>query len=337
MSKPNTRRPLLFAALAIVLAFAGAANAGLLRNLLQTATQTVSNLLQGTTQTVQTTTQATAQTLQTTTAGLQTTTQNLLQTTVGTVGNLLSVLTSVTGKTATAVISLVNQPLAGVTLNFDETSGLTPSSLGVRAQLLDLGALLNRLPDINLLRLDQALPLLVSIEPPASGGLQFQRTVEVEVHTHLLAYTPGSRYRLFKSPHGGEFRDITTEIAPGSVRARGRCGGFSEFVVLQDLRPTRSVIAEKVDWLETRIATLPESERTAYAAHLYAAESAVAAGNFAVAIAELDALRARASTQAGAQLTQTWSAGGANNEAGDLIAGADTLKFSIAFLRDYGD
>ena len=336
MSKPNTRRLLLLAALAIVLA-AGAANASLLRGLLQTATQTVSNLLQGTTQTVQTTTQATTQTLQTTTAALQTTTQNLLQTTGNTVGNLLSVLTSVTGKTATAVIGLLGQPLADVTLNFDEPTGLTPSSLGVRARLLDLGALLNRLPSLNLIRLDQALPLLVTVEPPASGGRQFQRTVEVEVHTHLLTYTPGSRYRLFKAPQGGEFRDITTEIAPGSVRARGRCGGFSEFVVVEDLRPTRSVIAEKVDWLEARIATLPQSERVAYAAHLYAAEGAVAAGNYAAAIAELDALRARASTQAGTQLTETWAAGGANNEAGDLISGADTLKFSIAYLRDYGD
>ena len=251
----------------------------------------------------------------------------------------LPVQVDTSGNTATVEIGGLVQPLAELILTFDDASGLSAASLGVSAQLVSLNdpALLARLPDLSQTQLESALPLLITVEPPAAGGLSFRRTVRVELHTHALPYTVGSSLRLLKAPLDGAFRDITDEIAPGSVRARGTTGGFSQFLVLTDVRETDVVIAQKVSWLRERIAALPASERNAFAAQLDAAESAVASERYADAIAALDAIRAHASARAGHGLTEEWRATrDVDNQAGEIIAGAATLKYSVAYLRDYG-
>lgn len=251
----------------------------------------------------------------------------------------LPVAVEVNGKVATVRVGSAASPLADLTLTFDEPRGLTPASLGVSAQLVNLAnpALLARLPNAQLQQLDAAFPLLVTIEPPATGGLSFDRTVRVEVHTHALAYSVGSSYRLFKAPLNGQFRDITDEVAPGSVRARGTTSGFSQFLVLTDLRESDAVVAEKFAALNATLATLPVGERPALQASLDAAESAVAGEDFVAAGNHLDAFRAQVAARAGKGIDQEWRAGGAlANPAGSLLAGAASLKFSIAYLRDYG-
>jgi hypothetical protein len=251
----------------------------------------------------------------------------------------LPVTTSVSGETATIVVGSPTNPVADLTLTFDDATGLSAASLGVQAQLVNLNdpALLSRLPG-TLSQPDSLFPLLVTIEPPSNGGLSFARTVRVEVHTHALVYSAGSSYRLFKAPIGGTFRDITDEVAPGSVRARGTTGGFSQFLVVADLRETRSVVAAKFAALRSRVDTLPAAEQPAFNALLDSAQAAVASGAYADAIAAIDTLRARAAERAGTQLTQTWRAThDGDNQAGDLMAGAATLRFSVGYLRDYGD
>jgi hypothetical protein len=251
----------------------------------------------------------------------------------------LPVQVNISGNTATAQIGGPGLQITDLTLTFDDASGLSASSLGLNAELVSLSnpSLLSRLPDLQLTQLDSALPLLITVEPPAAAGLSFKRTVRVEVHTHVLTYAAGSSYRLFKAPLGGAFRDITDEIAPGSVRARGTTGGFSQFLVLVDLRDTGTVVAQKFAWLRAHVTTLPAGLRAPYDAGLDAAEAAVGSGDYADAITGLDTLRADAAAQAGNGLAEQWQAGGgAVNEAGELIAGLSTLKYSIAYLRDYG-
>src|SRR5688572_9409898 len=113
----------------------------------------------------------------------------------------LPVTVNASGNTATIVVGDPAQPVADLTLTFDDASGLQASSLGVSAQLVSLtdSALLARLPSLGLTPLDPAFPLLITIEPPALGGLSFRRGVRVEVHTHALSYSTGSSYRLFKA------------------------------------------------------------------------------------------------------------------------------------------
>lgn len=257
----------------------------------------------------------------------------------GAAAQSLPVQLGTSGNTATANIELLGQTLADVTLTFDQATGLSPASLGLSAELVSLSdpVLLARLPSQALTQLDSALPLLITIEPPAAGGLSFDRTVRVEVHTHALAYTAGSSFRLFKAQLGGPFRDITDEIAPGSVRARGTTGGFSQFLVLADVRESDTVVAQKLAWLRTRIDALPATQSAVLGSHLDSAEAAVAAANYSNAIAALDLIRAEASARAGDGLSQQWRATrDLDNQAGELIAGAATAAFSVAYLRDYG-
>jgi hypothetical protein len=252
----------------------------------------------------------------------------------------LPVNVQASGNTATIeVTTALGQPLADLTLSFDDANGLSPAALGVSARLVNIAdpALLARLPNPSLTALDASLPLLVTIEPPATGGLSFAKSVRVEVHTHALAYETGSAYRLFKAQLGGQFRDITDEVAPGSVRARGTTGGFSEFLVLADLRETGQVVAQKIAWLRGRIDLLPSSEQGAFDAYLDSAESALARGDYSNAIAAIDMIRSRAAARAGSHLADQWRATrDVDNHAGELIAGAATLKYSVAYLRDYG-
>ena len=251
----------------------------------------------------------------------------------------LPVSVTVVGNVATAQIGSPANPIAELTLSFDDASGLTPASLGIRASTVDITdpSLLSRLPDLRLVRPESALPLLVTIEPPATGGLSFRRSGRFELHTHALAYSLGSNFRVFKAPIGGQFHDTTEEIAQGSVRARSRYGGFSQFIIATDLRETGTVVAAKIASLRTRVASLPASEQPVFTAQLDTVESAVASQDYATALAAIDLISDRAQARAGNGLLDEWRATrDADNQAGELLAGAATLKFSVAYLRDYG-
>lgn len=247
---------------------------------------------------------------------------------------------SVAGDNAHAQISFGSAVVAELDLAFDDASNLTPGSLGISAQLLSpTDPLLRlRLPNLGLQTQLSALPLLITVEPPNADGLNFRNTARVEIHTHLLPYTAGTGLRLFKAPLGGTFRDITDEVAPGSVRTRGTTGGFSQFLLLVDLRQTSSVIDEKFAWTRSQLSSLPAATRNPLDLLLDDAQLAVNQSRFADAIATLDAFRAQVSAGAGSTVPNQWSTAQRNgNVAGELLGGASTLKFSIGFLRDYGN
>lgn len=246
---------------------------------------------------------------------------------------------SISGNTATAIVGSPVQPLAEVILEFENPVGLSASSLGISANLVSLTdpVLLARLPSAQLNQLSNAFPLLITVEPPLAGGLKF-RTVRVEVHTHALVYSLGSSYRLFKAPLNGAFQDITDEVAPGSVRARGTTGGFSQFLVLTDLRETETVVIDKLAALRAKVDTLPSGEQAGFDALLDAIEADVAAGHYVDAITGTTAVAQRARNRAAASaITGQWRATrDVTNQAGDLISAAATLGFSIAYQRDFG-
>lgn len=251
----------------------------------------------------------------------------------------LPVRVSVSGNHATASIGLPHSPAAEFSIAFDDATGLTAASLGLSARTVSLGdaALLARLPDADLTQLSASFPVLISVAPPSNGGLSFNRTWNAEIHTHLLPYTAGSLLRVFKAEPGGVFRDITHDIQPGSVRARSSGGHFSEFLILTDLRSTASVIDGKFSHLRDFIAPLDAADRDVLDALADGAELAVAEERFADAIAQLDQLRAEVSARAGSSIDQQWRAQrDLVNAAGELLATANSLKFSIGFLRDYG-
>lgn len=251
----------------------------------------------------------------------------------------LPVNVTASGNHAHILIGPGTQPLAEVSLDFQDATGLSPASLGVSAQqvsLTDLN-LLARLPDASLTTLPGALPLLVTIEPPANGGLSFRDTGRLEIHTHAIPYTLGSSFRVLKAPLGGAFRDVTDEIAQGSVRARTTYGGFSQFLIVVDLRTSGAVINEKIVWLQAKVATLPLAERGAFNAYLGQVQAGLANADYTAALDAIDNFRSRAQARSGQFLANEWRATrDVDNQAGELVAGANTLRFSVAYLRDFG-
>lgn len=255
------------------------------------------------------------------------------------VAQTLPISVGVSGNVATVAIGSGPVPMADVILTFDGAEGLTPEALGVSANLVEINAaaLLGRLPNPGQVKMSSNLPLMVTIEPPHTGGLVQRRVTHVEVHTHALAYTQGSTYRLFKAQLGGSFRDITGEVAPGSVRTRGTTPGWSQFIVVSDLRPTGNVISAKYSYLRTQLALLPALERAPLDVLLDESEDALAAGDFPTASARLESFRSRVSMRAGVAIPEVWKATrDVTNVAGELLAGADTLAFSLGYLRDFG-
>lgn len=252
----------------------------------------------------------------------------------------LPVQITIEGNTAVARVGAPGSPIAEVILDFEDVSGLTASSLGLTASLVNAldPTLLGRLPPNGMVQIPAAQPLLITIEPPATGGLSFRGTGRFELHTHALPYVLGSSLRVFKAPLNGVFRDTTEEIAQGSVRARSRYDGFSQFIIAADVRPTETVVLEKVAHLRARVDGLPFSERAGFGTLLDALEAAIADHQLSVAVSLSDDIAARARSRAAANaIGNQWRATrDFTNHAGGLIAGASTLKFSLAYLRDFG-
>ncbi|HEY1138738.1 MAG TPA: DUF6689 family protein [Lysobacter sp.] len=251
----------------------------------------------------------------------------------------LPVSVTAAGNHASIVIGASSNPTAEVSLDFQNASGLSPASLGASAQVVDVSdpVFLARLPGSTLTSLPSALPVMLTIEPPANGGLSFRGTGRMEIHTHALPYSVGSSFRVFKAPLGGPFYDVTDEIAQGSVRARTTYGGFSQFLILVDLRSTGTVIDEKIGSLRAQIAALPVNERGSLNTALNQAEAAIDAADYAEAIEAINDFRNRVQDRAGQFIANEWRATrDVENQAGQLVAGVNSLGFSVAYLRDFG-
>jgi hypothetical protein len=276
---------------------------------------------------------------------------------------------SIAGNQAIAQIALPEgnpSVTAQVTITFDTPVNLSADELNVSAELVDPNdaALKARLPGcllVDCVAVDPAFPLLVTVEPlavpwlfrsgfedtdSASGLLGFLNTYEIEIHTSNLDCSAAASgapclttaYRLFKAPVGGNFLDYTDAIDKGSVRARGRDGAFSQFLIAADTRPTLTVELDKALRLEARIlvATLDDLLSGDLVATLNAVQLAVLVQlDYATAIAQLDTLIATVQAHAGVDIANVWSADhGVVNDAGEILGLAQTLRYTLVRLQN---
>lgn len=225
-------------------------------------------------------------------------------------------------------------------LIFEDAVGLNLANLGISARIVNLYdlALLARMPLGSVI---SGLPVLLRIEPPASGGLAFSGIVTLEIHTNILHYTAGCPLRLFSASLGGPFRDITTAMGSGSYRVRGSSGGFSEFLILVDLRPVDQAITAKLNRLEQMLddytSSIPGSVYDDLEDRLEEIRADHAQGATADAIQGVDGFIAAVQQHAGTTIPNVWrSARDVQNVAGYLKAGAMTLRFSLALKNGSG-
>ncbi len=239
---------------------------------------------------------------------------------------------------------------ACVSIQFDSVVNLTPDSLGLTAQVIDPVTFVGLPANVSI---DPAFPVLISIEPPVAlfrngyesnqvgdGNLDFIKSYDLEIHTDNLACSGvNSLYRVFKAPHGSTtFADVTDNVFSGSVRARGRGGAFSQFVIAQD---NRSLLLDIVPTKLTNLTLdlgasgITGSLLTALTNLLTQLPADVAvgllSGNLSAAIGDLSEFIADVLTGAdNGEVADEWTAGGTlNNVAGDLVSLTQTLIFSL--------
>lgn len=242
----------------------------------------------------------------------------------------------VEGNAVEAKIRLPGGVGADLTVAFEEVVGLSPESLGLSARLLDnadLLALASRLPS-SLVSVPSGFPVLLTIEPPETGGLSFAGVATVELYTHALTFLPGCPFRLYAAPLGGSFHDITQSNSGGSYRVRGTKGEFSEFLIVADLRAAGDVVGEKFTRAEQKLAShaaaIPPTVYSDLVAILDAAETAYDSGDTVGAIAAVETFADTVESHSGSDVPDVWrSARDLTNAAGDLRAAAGTLRFSL--------
>lgn len=246
---------------------------------------------------------------------------------------------------------------AVVTIRFDQALGLSAGTLGISADLFDPNNPPGTLPAN--VSVDPAFPMVITVEPPvvlfangyeagqsADGNLAFFNTYELEVHTPDLACAAAtSSYRLYKAPHGSDvFADVTDDLFQGSVRARGRGGAFSRFIVVQDNRP-QSVLGVPVIALgKLTDLTLRLNVANILNPGLLASLLGTLTQVGADLVPFLDVSAALADLQifidgvvAGAQsgdIANEWKSDRSLiNDAGELLSLAQTLQFSLRLLQ----
>jgi hypothetical protein len=272
---------------------------------------------------------------------------------------LAQVVVTVNGNVAHADISLVSgaQTYDGeVLITFDTPTDLTPQSLNLTATVVNPTdpAIVNRLPAGT--GVDPAFPILITVEPTAfehifassmelnetgGGNLRFVNAYDFEIHTHELVFAPGTPYRVFKAPLAGAFFDITADVTNGSVRGRGRSGGFSQFLMVKDTRPETVLglpviaLGKLVD-LELRLvaAILGNVLRLELAGLLTNVQLALLSLNYAAAIVQIDLFILRVDQEAGTGIQNVWrSQRDLVNDAGDLDGLARSLRYSLVRLN----
>lgn len=269
------------------------------------------------------------------------------------------VVVTVDGNVAHADISLVsgiNTYEGEVTITFDSPVNLTAQSLNLTAQIVSPSDpnLVGRLPAGT--AVDPAFPILITVEPvtidrifasglqlneTGDGNLRFINAYDLEIHTHELVYVPATPYRVFKAPLTGAFFDVTADVTNGSVRGRGRSGGFSQFLLVKDTRPETVLglpvvaLGKLVD-LELRLvaAILTNALQLELGGLLTNVQLALLSLNYATAIVQIDLFILRVDEEAGTGIQNVWrSQRDLVNDAGDLDGLARSLRYSLVRLN----
>lgn len=245
---------------------------------------------------------------------------------------------TIDGNTASAEIALPGGIAADLTITFEQAVGLTAANLGLDAELVSPTSLnlLSRLP--RLASIPAGFPVLVTIEPPASGGLSFSGMATVGLYTHNLMYTAGTPLRLYSAPPGGTFRDVTDEVSSGSYRVRGAKGDFSEFLIVADVRGVDTAIGEKFgraqDLLDGHWTALDATLANQLDGHLGSARTAWLAGQTVSALSHVESFLKKLEKASSSEVPDVWrSARDLDNVEGLLRAAGETLHFSLTLKR----
>jgi hypothetical protein len=238
-------------------------------------------------------------------------------------------------KEVNATISVDSVYAATLRITFENVIGLTQDSIAITAVTVDpkSQALLQRIGNKNLFSIPALFPVMINVSPTPTSTLSFTGVVEIELSTSNLAFD--TKFRLMKSPNGGNFDDITNFAGIGSYRVRGTSGDFSDFLIVLDLRPNSQAIDSKFTKLQYALSTHASRIEPTMAQNLQnkldAAVASYQGGSKEQAIAHLQSFIDDITADGGQKIPNAYRANDLNtvNVAGDLRRHAATLIFSL--------
>lgn len=222
-------------------------------------------------------------------------------------------------------------------ITFKQAVGLNERNVKLAVRALDMNdpRIVNRLPDSFLTSAVEGFPVLISVVPAAHRGFSFSGEAEIELYTQSIQYA--DNIRLFRSHDGGQFEDITTMTAAGSLRARGSTGHFSDFILLVDNRDPNVVAAAKARDLAHYLYNHVFSMESQYGAEVQALSrninEHVQHGRYRAAASNLNNMLRKLETSNDMTMPTVWrSAGDLENVQGELITKSRSLRFTLAQL-----
>ncbi len=243
---------------------------------------------------------------------------------------------TVTGNEASGRIELPDGGGADLTISFEQVVGLNPAALDVTASIVNPHDLvfLDRLPAGGNVSVPAAFPVTLRIQPSEASALSFAGVVVVTLHTENLSFKTNSPLALYAGPADGPLQDVTRAVGMGSYRAGGSKGGFSDFMIVADLRAIDVIVTEKFNRAQGLLndfgGFMPAAVLADLQARLDNARTLYTTGATLAAKAEIGAFADAVKTQSGGAIPDVWRAHDDRiNVAGLLRAAADTLKFSL--------
>lgn len=224
-----------------------------------------------------------------------------------------------------------------LSIGFAQAIGLNPANVEVSIQVINPNDhhILNRLPDRYRTAALGEFPLMISVKPRKDRGFAFTGEAQIELYTTSIDFA--DNIRLFRSHDGGTFEDITSMTAPGSLRARGSAGTFSDFILLADNRDAEQVAVDKAvtlaNYLQAHIAEFDTSFGNEVLALSRNVANHVNGGRYQAAVSNLNAmLRAVERSNADA-LPNIWrSSDDIVNVQGEVLTKGRSLRFTLTEL-----
>lgn len=250
----------------------------------------------------------------------------------------------VDGNVLTARVRILGIDLVDLRIEFEEVEGLEPGALGLSADLLDileLAALLGRLPDLLLTTIPTELLLVLHLDP--DPGVSFRGAAWLTLKTDLLPYIPGTRLRIFHASGLGPFEDVTAETGAGSYRGGAMRPDLytSTYIIAIDLRSEQTVADRKLDRIEALLAArsgvIDPAVQAGLESRLAAVRTAFESGAHVNAVAALDGFAQAVIQASGSDIPDVWdSESSAPNVAGELRSQAATARFTLLQMAGGG-
>ena len=228
------------------------------------------------------------------------------------------------------------------TLSFDRAFDIDLENFDFTAELIDPEdpAYLDRLPAG--VTIPSQFPVLLRLATGGVGEQSFRGEWSLEIETENLEFVGDSPLRLFKAPDGGAaFEDITRSVGLGSYRVLAVGGGFSELLIVSDLRPVDDVVNAKFDAIQApggllaiHVGAITPAVLAQLAAEITQARLDYDQGALDQAIEGVKTFRDTVEANSEEDIPSLWRSDGLLvNVAGLLSSAAQTLKLSLAIKR----